>query len=317
MTIEEFSKRGRFAATTLCLAMSLCILTSCGRSRTTDPDEDVDKAIELWESVSTADLPQGCDGYPIQIIWDCTNVAMDLPGPYVTVNSESELPVSHTYSTPGLKRIRCRRGAEGEWGENYRLVYVKAHISAYATSDGCFAGYAQRCTGNRRFPFSSGKDFLDGLAEMTEKYGFIADINVFSHAWSYQSSSGIMHGGGFWGSGGDCGFYGVTNSTDHSDARTLADLSAAISSGRIKLWDEGRVFVEGCHIGEIGSFASGLSSITGRGLICACGNVDEQTDSDGKMFFRSAPGTFDESTNPDYDGWLESGSQTGSSFYAW
>jgi hypothetical protein len=153
---------------------------------------------------------------------------------------------------------------------------------------------------------------------MTTTYGAIGDVHVFSHAWLHKSAEGASHNGGFWGGGPeDSGFYGSSSEGDHADARTLSDLQKAIENGSVKLHVGGEIFLEGCHIGETGTFVSQLRAITGRVVISACGSSTEQTDANGKIYFRSAPENQAELVDTDYDGWLRDSAKIGSSYYAW
>ncbi len=193
-----------------------------------------------------------------------------------------------------------------------------ASVSAYSTQQGVFAGYAQRCTPGKMFAFATGKQFLEGLVAKTTEYGQIGDLYIFSHAWSYQSQSGATHNGGFYGGGPDnSGFYGSPSYLDHADARTLAHLQTAINNGTIKFAPDKKIFLEGCHIGEIGTFVAGLSQMTGRVIISACGGSEEKTDGNGKIYFQSAPRVWEEQVDPDYDGWLSGATQLGENLYVW
>ena len=195
---------------------------------------------------------------------------------------------------------------------------MEADVYAYSTSEGCFAGYAQQCTPGRTFGFDTGRDFIDGLVNKTATYGMLGDVNVFSHAWVYQSSFGVTHNGGFWGGGPNAsGFYGTTVTGDHADARTLANLQTALNNWTIKLFPGRRIFLEGCHIGEIGTFVSALSTMTSRQVISACGSSSEMTDGTGHIYFSSGPENQAELTDTDYDGWLKGATQVGGSVYAW
>lgn len=193
-----------------------------------------------------------------------------------------------------------------------------ASVSAYSTQEGVFAGYAQRCTPGRTFAFATGKEFLQGLATKTTEYGQIGDLYIFSHAWSYHSVTGTIHNGGFYGGGpAESGFYGTASVIDYADARTLAHLQSAINNGTIKFAPDKKIFLEGCHIGEIGTFVAGLAQITGRVIISACGGSEEKTDANGKMYFQSAPDVWEELQDPDYDGWLSGSTQIGANLYVW
>ena len=192
------------------------------------------------------------------------------------------------------------------------------NVSAYSTQEGCFAGYAQNCTPGRTFAFETGKEFLQGLTTKTTEYGQLGDLYIFSHAWNYQSVFGNAHNGGFYGGGpAESGFYGTASVLDHADARTLAHLQTAINNGTIKFAPGKKIFLEGCHIGEIGTFVAGLAQITGRVVISACGGSDEMTDANGKIYFRSAPRVWEELQDPDYDGWLSGDAQIGANLYVW
>jgi len=209
-------------------------------------------------------------------------------------------------------------GKEDVDGVSVYKIAVKVNVSAYSTQEPCFGGYAAQCTPGKTYSFGTGKDFIQGLIEMTTTYGFVGDIHVFSHAWLYQSASGIAHNGGFYGAGpNNSGFYGSASPGDHVDSRTLADLQNVINFGSVKLCLGGKIFLEGCHIGEIGTFVTQLATITGRPVISACGASSEQIDVAGKIYFNSGAENQAELTDPDYDGWLKNGVQIGANYYAW
>jgi hypothetical protein len=218
-------------------------------------------------------------------------------------------------SVPGPYKIKATCGDNDEGDDIDVVVYTVVDISACGKTEGCFEGYGQRVTGSNRYLFGTGKEFLDGLVQATSDNGSIGNLYIFSHAWLYQSSTGISHGGGFWGQGsGDPSlayFNGQTISGDHADARDLDDLEALINNESIRFAPDCIIFIEGCHVGEIGSFVSNLSSLTGRTIISAYGDSTEYELGTNWVKFRSAPENSAESNNPDYDGWKSGSTELG------
>lgn len=192
-------------------------------------------------------------------------------------------------------------------------------ISAYATSDGCFKTYAERCTPKHLFPSATGKEFLDGLVKATQDYGSIANFYVYSHCGLFPSPHITTHNGGFWGSyshNGDgnydnSGFYATAVQGDYQDARYLADLQALINEGKIKFAPGKLLFLEGCHCGEIGTFAANLGAMTQRLCAASWGGSTDVSRVGGPLIFRSKPRVWEETVDPDYDGWIYGSEQKG------
>lgn len=191
-------------------------------------------------------------------------------------------------------------------------------VSAYATSHSYFAGYADRLS-RPKFPFATGKEFLEGLAAATAEYHGIRNLYVFSHAWHYHSPDGISHGGGFLGNYPvfpQSGFYGQKIAGDHADARQLSDLSTLVASESIKFITPPpntylKLFLEGCHVDEIGSFAASFASLVNRSVTAACGASSEYNLTPTSVTFRSAAENSAESTDPDWDRWRKDGVNIG------
>lgn len=145
------------------------------------------------------------------------------------------------------------------------------------------------------------------MEDATTEHGKIGHLYIFSHAWKcrHHDDFGQPRNGGFYGGGPNkSGFYGQTLAGDHSDARTLNDLQTAIDDEKIKFASGKKIFLEGCHIGEIGTFVTELANITGRTVESACGNSSEyETGSDYVEFSAGAHCTL-EKDDPDYDLWL-------------
>lgn len=188
--------------------------------------------------------------------------------------------------------------------------------SAYSTQNGCFEGYATRATGENKFSFATGKEFLEGLVDACENGTSIGKLYVFSHGWVYQSTSGAAHGGGFYGGGpDDSGFYGTEQATDDGDARYICEgwpsLQSLINDGVAVFAEDCKIFMEGCHVGEIGDFASWLGSTTGCTIAAAYGISFEHAIGSDFVEFESGPGNLAEKNDPDYDKWKDDGSECG------
>jgi len=179
-------------------------------------------------------------------------------------------------------------------------------VSAYSTQYGCFQGYAERCTPNKIFPFATGTDFIDGLKDITTEHGEIGNLYIFSHAWWYLSASGTNHDGGFFGGGSNnSGFYGNSNYGGHSNHRTLMHLQQEMNNNTIKFEAGKRIFLEGCHVGEIGDFVKDLASITDRKVEAACGSsIEKPGPGSQPEYFESAPEHQVEKDDSNYDGWI-------------
>jgi len=174
-----------------------------------------------------------------------------------------------------------------------------------------FTGYSSRVT-STKFEFESGKEFVDGLIDITTEYGGIKNLFVFSHGWEYQSQFGAAHDGGFVADTGAHDFYGQTLPTDDADARDVGDLRNAVSSDSIKFVTptgqayangaRNQLFFEGCHVYEIGGFALAMKGVTDCHTVAPCGICWEEDIGSGYVIFGSGAENFAESQDPDYDG---------------
>lgn len=239
--------------------------------------------------------------------WEITGTdrSGDLTGSNGFEKTEVDLP-------QGDYTLVATKESDEDFERKIDFTVGEIDISACSTQKGCFDGYGQRCTGSNRYLFSTGKEFLEGLVSATAANGRIGNLYVFSEGWGYRSSSGASHNGGFYGDPSNgSGFYGTECYGDHSDARYLSDLESAMSSEQIRFAPNKEIFLEGCHIGEVGSFAGELASMTNRTVTAACGGSSEEAIGNNWVKFRSVPINWDELQDSDYDGWLEGTSQIG------
>jgi len=228
------------------------------------------------------------------------------------LNNSNNYKRTETNLDPGDYTLRVTKEGDSIFERKIWFTVVEIDISACSTQEGCFAGYGQRCTPDNWFSFTTGKDFLDGLVDKTTENGKIGDLYIFSHAWLYNSAAGRAHNGGFYGNpANNSGFYGSPRAGDHADARYLSDLQTAINNGTIKFASKKHIFLEGCHIGEIGTFVAELAGMTGRTITSCCGESSEDGIGSNWVRFHSGPANWEERTNPDYDGWLSGAAEIG------
>ncbi len=79
----------------------------------------------------------------------------------------------------------------------------------------------------------------------------------------------------------------------------------------IKFASGKKIFLEGCHIGEIGTFAAQLASMTGRIVERSYGASSENATGTDWVKFSSRPETSAEAIDPDYDMWKRGNAQLG------
>ena len=215
----------------------------------------------------------------------------------------------------------CSRGCSSGANKVYSEIIGDAnHISAWTVNGAGnnkwnFQSYAKATTPNNLIHFSSGSVFMKKLRASYRESGPIGDIYIYSHAWIYDSFDGKTREGGFYsnapGSGNiNWGLYGKLAKGDKTQyARIINDIVESIDNNMLKLKDNGVFYFVGCHLGEIGFFASKLAEITNRKIYCACGSVNhvaaftKEIEDKGLFESRPAPET-DEHIENDYDYWV-------------
>jgi hypothetical protein len=257
------------------------------------------------------------------VAWE--DVTFDVSDPAkatVTKGTNNKITVAATSSTdPQGVEVRLKIGT----AVFKKVVFViPPNVSAYSTQYGCFAGYAERCTGNSRFAFATGKDLIDGLAAKTNTDGSVGNLYIFCDAWEYQSTAGAQHDGGVYGGGPNwSGFYGQAVEGDHADSRTLADLQTAIDNGTIRFARKCKLNCSGCRVYLTGNFWANLKTAAGADSATACCiGSEERTDGEDKMYFEAVNGsTAEQNDNTIYHGWRRNGpggvTDLGTDMYFW
>lgn len=131
---------------------------------------------------------------------------------------------------------------------------------------------------------NNGQEIIDALTGRCAKDECISKWVHAQHGWAPNSPYGQSVGGGFGGgrSGDGTGFYCRDPSPQPDDGgrkkggRSLEDLKSAIASGKLKFCDPCTIYIYGCEVSAIGSFAKDLSCATKCTVHAGSGNVSTQ-----------------------------------------
>lgn len=158
------------------------------------------------------------------------------------------------------------------------------------TENGYFNDLVGHCAGSAE-RVASGEELLDILTKNCGETHCIRTWVHAQHAWLPNSQDGQHVDGGFGrgGNGAWTGFYGIDANPQPAateeggrkhGGRSLTDLQTAITANRIRFCRPCRIYVYGCEVATIGSFATRLSQITGCAVYAAQGKCST-THADG------------------------------------
>ena len=136
-------------------------------------------------------------------------------------------------------------------------VAVSASAQGYG-DEGAFDHRAEM-TGHIIIKPSTGQEFLDMLADLSQSRGPIYLLKIFSHSYP----RGIIMTN--W-----SGFYDERGKEDTKRAAYLSDLADRIQKGDIKFAPDSQILLFGC---DLGSFSQKLSAITGGTVIGSDGGT--------------------------------------------
>ncbi|HHW03804.1 MAG TPA: hypothetical protein GXX35_13530 [Thermoanaerobacterales bacterium] len=120
--------------------------------------------------------------------------------------------------------------------------------------------YRAQKTGHIVIKPSSGQEFLNMLAELSQTRGPISLIKVFSHSYP----RGIIMTN--W-----SGFYDEPGPNDTKKAAYVSDLSYHIKNGNIRFSGNSQILLFGCDLG--GNFSVRLSAATGGIVVASSGGT--------------------------------------------
>ena len=127
----------------------------------------------------------------------------------------------------------------------------------------------------------NGQGIIDALTGRCAEDTCISKWVHAQHGWYPNSAYGKSVGGGFGGgqTGEGTGFYCKDPNPQPEDGgrakggRSLGDLKTAITSGKVKFCDSCTIYIYGCEVSAIGSFAKDLSCITKCTVYAGSGKV--------------------------------------------
>ena len=136
----------------------------------------------------------------------------------------------------------------------------------------------------------SGADILNSLAANSTEGKCIKTWVHAQHGWLPNSPDGRLVDGGFGGGqrGEGTGFYRKDqdpqprNGGRANGGRNLNDLKSAIDGGTIRFCRQCRIYIYGCEIASIGTFAAELSRITKCEVYAANGKSSTAHDNGGR-----------------------------------
>jgi len=132
-------------------------------------------------------------------------------------------------------------------------------VSAQGYGDEGAFDYRAEMTGHMVIKPSTGQEFLDMLAELSQKFGPIFLMKVFSHSYH----RGIIMTN--W-----SGFYDEPGPEDTKRAAYLKDLSDRIQRGDIRFTPDSQILLFGC---DLGTFSQKLSAVTGGTVVGSDGGT--------------------------------------------
>ncbi|HHX22775.1 MAG TPA: hypothetical protein GX723_01940 [Thermoanaerobacterales bacterium] len=136
---------------------------------------------------------------------------------------------------------------------------ISVAVSAQGYGDEGAFDHRAEMTGHIIIKPSTGQEFLDMLADLSQHRGPINILKIFSHSYT----RGIIMTN--W-----SGFYDERGKEDTERAAYLSDLADRIRKGNIRFTPGSQVLLFGC---DLGAFSQKLSAVTGGTVIGSDGGT--------------------------------------------
>ncbi|NLZ53648.1 MAG: DUF4347 domain-containing protein [Thermoanaerobacteraceae bacterium] len=136
---------------------------------------------------------------------------------------------------------------------------ISIAVSAQGYGDEGAFDHRAEMTGHIIIKPSTGQEFLDMLADLSQNRGSIFFMKIFSHSYH----RGIIMSN--W-----SGFYDERGPQDTKKAAYLSDLADRIQRGVIKFTADSQILLFGC---DLGAFSQKLSAVTGGTVVGSDGGT--------------------------------------------